>query len=152
MRKEWICENKPRENLDATESSTQKAEERERILRPAQNQSPALETPRIPVQTNAIDDEDDELYAATPRPARKDSNGKPNKTSTDSLFISDEETAVEDQPPEDDRDVWLAEDETKQAEKADMSSRTNQLRPRIEDNFDDDMEAMAGLDGKGSSG
>jgi len=152
MRKEWIRENKPRENLDATESTTQEADERERTSRPAQNQSPALETPRTPVQTNAIDDDDDELYAATPRPDKNDTNGTPNKTSTDSLFIFDEGEAVEDQPPEDDLDVWLAEDETKQAERADVSSGTNQLRPRMEDNFDDDMEAMAGLDGKGSSG
>jgi replication fork protection complex subunit Csm3/Swi3 len=148
MRKEWIRESKPQDTLDASENFTKKADYAEKSSRLAQDQSPAvapLERPRTPVDANGIDDEDDEIYAATPRPGKEGSKVK-HDASKESLFISDDEEALGEQPQEDDLDALLAEDETKKAEGAALPTEQDQSRQQMEDNFEDDMEAMAGLD------
>lgn len=150
IRKEWIREGKPRGTLEGLESSQQKAEGRGRSSGAAQNHSSTMapfEKARSPVHTNVVDEEDHAAYAAAPRPAKEDDKAKCTDTSKDSLFIpDDEEETLGDEPPDDDLDALLAEDETRSAKMVAFSPRKAPPTSQMEDNFDDDMEAMAGLD------
>ncbi|KAK4695410.1 replication fork protection complex subunit TIPIN/Csm3/Swi3, partial [Lecanoromycetidae sp. Uapishka_2] len=148
MRKEWIRESKPLEPLDELENTTEKTNDRTKSSKAAQIQPPIvapLESARIPIHTNALNNKDD-FYEASASLAEKGDEAKRTDTSNDSLFVSEDEKVVSDQPPDDDLDALLAEDDTRRAEGSALSPRQAHINSRTEDNFDDDLEAMAGLD------
>lgn len=148
MRKEWIRESKPQEILEASESTKQKADDRGQSPRAVQDKLPTvalLEVPRTPTHIYAIDDEDDDINAAIPRLAKEGDKAKRTNASKDSLFVSDDEEVVGGQPLDDDLDALLAEDQTERAKPA-LSLKQAPLSSQMKDKFEDDMEAMAGLD------
>ena len=148
MRKEWINGGKPRDTLESFGSGGEKSVTQQTSSKPRQDQSTAAkptERSRTPPNGNTID-VDDDLYEATPEPAREDPSTKGKETSKESLFMSDDEEAG-DQPPEDDLDALFAEDDMKEATSAAAPAAKVQESPGRDDNFDDEMEAMAGMGG-----
>ena len=110
----------------------------------------ATERPKTPVVD--ADAEMDDLYNATPRAARQQpaltqgSTGGGNGGG--SIFGAAKSAVVDDGPPEDDLDALLAEQEMMQAEtaKSAPAATATKSAPPEEDNFDDEMEAMAEMD------
>lgn len=148
MRKEWINEGKPRDTLEDFGTGGEKSVTQQTSSKPRQDRSPAakpIERPRTTPNGNAID-VDDDLYGATPEPAREDPSTKRKETSKESLFMSDDEEAG-DQSPEDDLDALLAEDDMKESTSAAAPAAKAQESPGRDENFDDEMEAIAGMGG-----
>ena len=148
MRKEWINEGKPRDSLEDFRSGGKKSVTQQTSSKPRQDQSPAAKPTKRPRTTpngNAIDIDND-LYGATPEPAREDPSTKRKETSKEKLFMSDDEEAC-DQPPEDDLDALLADDDMKEATSTAVPAVKAQESLGRDDNFDDEMEAMAGMGG-----
>ncbi|KAI9721089.1 MAG: hypothetical protein M1812_002570 [Candelaria pacifica] len=152
MRKQWIDEGKPK--ASATEYAENQDVGTDSDLRP-QNESPRpteqptttpsakASRPRTPTRT--IDEEQD-IYNVTPGvvrtapPAATESNGN--------LFLSDDEGT--DQPVGDELDALLAED----SRTTDLNGKQDNVvghppperQAPGEENFDDEMEAMADMD------
>ncbi len=150
MRKEWITEGKPRDSAEAWETSGQKANDQHSSPASGRGKSPITrpsEGSRTPAATNANDADDGELYDATPKKLRQTLTTNRNHRSDDSLFLSEEEE-VSHQPPDDDLDALLAEDEMKESVSTDVTAKQGQGQAHTEReaNFDDEMEAMAGMD------
>ena len=149
MRKEWINEGKPRDPGDDWRTSGQKPN--------AQHSSPASgldkshiirlsEGPNIPAATNAVDADDDEIYDATPKKGWETLTANRNQNSEENLFLSEEEE-VNYQPPDDELDALLAEDEMKESASTAVTAKQEvQGYTGREAKFDDEMEAMAEMD------
>ena len=144
MRKEWINEGKPKGTLEDISISTMK----ESMNAPSTSkpdEAPKSKDPTAQLQTPSADaTNDDDLYSATPRIP---SSARWQPAPGDSLFISDDESG--DHPPDDDLDLLLAEDSMKDLSARPVASDHHDGRTksvRREDNFDDEMEAMAGMD------
>lgn len=151
MRKEWINEGKPRDPAEDWGTGRQKPN--------GQHPSPVLglgespitrrsEGPGTPAATNAVDADDDEIYDATPKKLRETltANQNQNQNAEESLFLSEEEE-VSYQPPDDELDALLAEDETRESGSTAVTAKQEaQGHTGQEANFDDEMEAMAGMD------
>ncbi len=143
MRKEWINEGKPKETMENASTSTTKGS-RGASRTPKVDEASASSNPPERPRTPAVGDPDDDLYSASPR---RPSNGHQQRSApNDSLFICDEES--DHQPPDDDLDLLLAEDSMHNA-----STRPDAKDLPIlnddggeKDNFDDEMEALAGMD------
>lgn len=152
MRMEWINEGKPHNStaedsiFDEPTLPTQEIGETEKTatrIAPIFEKS-TTERPKTP----AIDDDMDmdDLYDATPKASRQN---QPQIDSQDSIFGGAsifgpaKTTAVDDGLPEDDLDALLAEEESLQADTAKAPAPA----AKAADGFDDEMEAMAEMDG-----
>jgi replication fork protection complex subunit Csm3/Swi3 len=161
-RNEWISEGKPRSSVDEFSLSD------EPTLPPGENgnrektalrvapifEKTSTERPKTPAAN--VDEDMGDLYDATPRaarqqPAEKGTQGSifGNGNGEGSLFGPAKDGVVDDGPPEDDLDALLAEEEMIQAEKAKVQPASNAAKLAQENNFDDEMEAMAEMDGLG---
>ncbi|KAL8800343.1 MAG: hypothetical protein Q9182_005237 [Xanthomendoza sp. 2 TL-2023] len=146
MRREWIYHGRPRANhvdMDATQ-------EGQRMMRASTglgkgeavaSQDNTLQT----LNTHSISTPSDEdLYTASPR-----RNATAPVGGTETLFLSGEE--MDDLPPEDDLDALLAETEDQQNEEQSFTSHypiQQQSTPsRQEHDLEDDMDALAAMDG-----
>ena len=159
MRMEWIDEGKPRSSVhedpifdDPALHPRENGEREKTATRVAPIfEKAATERPKTP-QANG-DAEMDDIYDATPRPARQqlpESGPEPDLLfkGAGSIFGPAKTAVVDDGPPEDDLDALLAEEEMLQA-----SSGNAQPAPAVskapvaqEDTFDDEMEAMAEME------
>ena len=128
MRKAWIDEGKPK---DAGYDDMDMNIDEDRLESDKTSKDAAAAT-----DTQAEEDNYDDLFMRGPsaEPGQSDKNGKENEAS---LFISDDEQA--DEPPMDDLDLLLAED----AQEAAAPIRNPVA---AQGDFDDEMEAMAGLE------
>ena len=150
MRKEWINEGKPRqrgreEDMDLERDAAmdkQGSGDRELLHSGFANNEETRTTTPPPARHL-----DDHLYSATPQAVqdqrRKDREAGAGKT----LFISSDD-GVGSGPSGDELDALLAEDgfqEEVWTVPATLPNRSDETTRR-EDNFDDEMEAMAGMD------
>ena len=149
MRKEWINEGRPRD--PAENWGTGEAKSNGQHPGPASGLGKSPETrpnegSSTPAATNAIDFDNVEIYDATPKKVRETSTNH-NQESDESLFLSEDEQ-VNAQPPDDDLDALLAEDEVKETASTALTAKQGQAQGHTgqEANFDDEMEAMAGMD------
>ncbi|KAL6718303.1 chromosome segregation in meiosis-related protein [Lecanora helva] len=136
MRKEWIDEGKTVEKPSSLEQSSKQkdANQLSRGLTSGIEPAPRVRTP-------VSDENNVHSGAVAARPTEAGHSPSRKGDPAESLFISDDEDPSE-QPPEDDLDALLAED---QANSAAMSQPiTNSVRRA--DEFDDEMEAMANMD------
>ena len=124
MRREWINEGKP-EDVDADEPEEESVQ-KEPLT--AANAPGVAENLEIPAEARDGEKEDVSMVNA---------NGK------DSLFVSDDEDDA--QPPEDDLDQLLAEGMPE--EPPPNPSTENVASSNSREDFEDEMEAMAGMDG-----
>ena len=162
MRMEWINEGKPRSSVhedsifDQPSLPLREGGEREKTAPTIAPifQKLATERPKTPVPDGGNTEvEMDNLYDATPKPPRQTHS---TADSQNSLFGGGINAAAQgsrlsanDEPPEDDLDALLAAEETIQAEvtKSKVGSTGNKPPVPTDDSFDDDMEAMAEMDG-----
>ena len=147
MRKEWINEGKPRETLEDY-GSLRKGPDAQQTNSNLQKDQPAAQPTgrsRTPLAGNAVNANQEDLYGATPEPARKDPSTKARENLKESLFMSDDEEAGG-ETPDDDLDALLAEDEMREATSTAAPATVAQESPVRDDNFDDEMEAMAGME------
>jgi replication fork protection complex subunit Csm3/Swi3 len=165
---EWINEGKPRSSVhedsifDQPPLPRRENDGREKTaprIAPIFEKT-ASERPKTPVREVDADAEMNDLYDATPRASRQTQGAA---DSQDSLFggrsiISKPVNgpAVDDGPDEDELDALLAEEEMMQAEEtmqakstgAKLASTASKApAPQDDNNFDDEMEAMAEMDG-----
>ena len=162
MRMEWINEGKPRSSVhedsifDQPSLPLREGGEREKTAPAIAHifQKTATDRPKTPVRDGGSTEvEMDDLYDATPKAPKQIQS---TADSQNSLFggginasakISG--MSADDGPPEDDLDALLAEEETIQAEvtKSKVGSTGSKAPVPPDDSFDDDMEAMAEMDG-----
>lgn len=140
MRREWINEGKPEEKAEDIEYTSEKQTTAQPVSQPGRGQIRTTDSAIRSQATSALDDEDD-FYAATPKRNR---STKRKSFSEVDLFVSEDED-LGDRPPDDGLDALLAEDPTL------LSASTTVLPPEAgilgrNDDFDDEMEAMAGMD------
>jgi len=155
MRMEWINEGKPRastqdDSIFDEPNLPARSDEREKT---ASRVAPifektATERPKTPVVDE--DAEMDDLYDATPRaPRQKSIEGGTQALlpgASASIFGPAKNVATVDEPPEDDLDALLAEEEMLQAEAAKSKPNSTADKPAVDASFDDEMEAMAEMD------
>lgn len=150
MRREWINEGKPHNARDAEPDQDAVSTPADLTAKDVDMEGTALadtaERPRTPPPR---EDEDADLYDATPQAILEERRRKRDAVANESLFLSDDEEVGGGAPSEDELDVLLAEDSLKDL--GPSAVNTQQRRPDIkrqtvEDNFDDEMEAMAGMD------
>lgn len=153
MRMDWINEGKPKpvdeENLYG-EPTIEPREDRERT---ATRIAPIFEkqtTERLKTPAGRENIDDDDIYGATPKttqPAKNPSTSifGGDSGANSSIFGPKEITeTVEDGPPEDDLDALFAEEDFMTGP---SNSAAAPARPVQQDNFDDEEEAMAEMEG-----
>ena len=150
MRKEWINEGRPRDPAEHWETGEAKPNGQHPGPASGLGKSPEArpnEGRKTPVATDALDTDDVDIYDATPKKDRETLNTNRNRKSDESLFLSEDEEANS-QPPDDDLDALLAEDKMKESASTAVITKEGQARAHTgqEPNFDDEMEAMAGMD------
>ena len=149
MRKEWINEGKPRDPAEDWGTVGQKPNGQHPSPASGLGKSPITrpsEGPRTPAATNAVNADEDEIYDATPKKLRETLTANRNQNSEEGLFLSEEEE-VSYQPPDDELDALLAEDEMKESASTAVTTKQEaQGHTGREADFDDEMEAMAGMD------
>lgn len=150
MRREWINEGKPHNVQDAEPDQDALSPSADLTAKEANMEGAALshttERPRTPPRR---EDEDADLYDATPQAVLEERRRKRDAAANESLFLSDDEDVAGGPPSEDELDVLLAEDPLKDLGPSAMNiqqRRPDDKRQMVEDNFDDEMEAMAGMD------
>lgn len=93
MRREWINEGKSRESMDSLGEGVEKPSDEQTSSKLGQHQSwdiKSRERPRTPI---AVAEDDDDLYVATPKPARDDGTTR-RDGDTEDLFLEDLTMAV----------------------------------------------------------
>lgn len=138
MRKEWINESKARDtsgneqnDLPISERGTKPSDGG----RSPQNTVTSAHKEQPPFPEHDWDRED--LYSAAPQENGAAETSQRHATTTETLFVSDNEE-------EDDLDALMAEDEAKKASKSGVSKGAIiDNGSRIDENFDDEIEAMA---------
>lgn len=137
MRREWINEGKPKEHLNSPRHAPKKPPSKRPLPDSAEGGSKtAVPTKRLKASAVA-DDENVGFHAETLKEGDVEHISKPANPTTQSLFVSDDEE-VENVPPADDLDVLLAEVQGNPfSEKPGTSG--------MEDNFEDELEAMASM-------
>ena len=138
MRREWINESKPQ---DKSEESLRQIEE----MATQEQKSPKPQGCLSNSSTNAVDDDD--LYSATPRKPKNGTDLASRDKTRESLFLSENEAAS--QASEDSLDDLIAENNLNLLSR-DIHNESV-LEPegrsqRLEADFEDEMEAMAGMD------
>jgi len=163
MRMEWINEGKPRSSVhedslfDEPELPRREGGEREKT---APRVAPIFETraserPKTPTPNANIDAEMEDIYDATPRPARTTEGtvSQPAAVAGGSIF-GPAKTVIADGPQDDELgddelDALLAEEEMLQDTSGNVQSApvTSKASAPQEDFDEDEMEAMAEMDG-----
>jgi len=144
MRKEWINEGKQRENTEDISRARRVSVDTEITpvtpdTTPANSAAERPQTP--PSQDNIFCD----LYDATPRAsAEKPHSQSGIPASKTSLFISNDD--ADHDAPDDDLDALLAEDEAERKSRVPLQKDQSPAHAEGHQNFDDEMEAMVGLD------
>ena len=149
MRREWINEGKPHIQDPEPDADSHSPIINTTTLRDDTGMTAPPATAGRPVTPPHVETEDDDLYDATPQVVLDERRRKRDAAAVGSLFMSDNEGAAEDPPSEDELDALLAEDalvDLGHAAGNAQHSRPNTKWQDAEDNFDDEMEAMAGMD------
>ena len=158
MRREWIKDSKPRDREDQQKPKDSTEQENARG-----DSIPEPSLPNSGFENNKTEKSsitnDADLYDATPEPPNTVRGEQKGKTlQRQSLFLSDDQDDA--LPPEDDLDALLAEDDLDALLAEDAQKETslnlnnaeypNQLSSSKttppDENFEDEMEAMAGMD------
>ena len=142
-RKEWINEGKLKDRFNDAELASKIPERYQPFSSSAQQPASRDDTERTP--TSAVHGWNDNDLNLQQKSARESNKRQSRVVSADSLFVSDDE-AGNDAPPEDDLDALLAEDERKAKATKNVQQRQDNRGEQIDDNFDDELEAMAVLD------
>ena len=135
MRREWINEGKPPESLHSLGEGAERPTGEQVVSKngPDHSQEVKLsDRPRTPI---AVVEEDDDLYAATPKIARGDGTTKRNFGTKYLVPVDDDADA------EDDLNALLWEDSTKTVPLLGQTPGS----PRKEENFFDEEEAILAL-------
>jgi replication fork protection complex subunit Csm3/Swi3 len=158
MRMEWINEGRPRSSVHEDsifdepfpppreDGGKEKTAPR---IAPIFEKT-ASERPKTPVQD--ADAEMDDIYDATPREPRQTQGATDSQDSLfgerPSIFGPVKAARADDGPPEDDLDALLAEEEMMRAEtaRAQPVPTASKAPAPADNNFDDEMEAMAEMD------
>ena len=140
MRKEWINEGKAKystrkDDQKQPEDTNNDPPDRPHESKPMNAESGTSER-NTSLRTRTVSTDTDSPHEAPQRAGAADDDG---------LFISGEEKAV-DQPPEDDLDALLAEDEAGQLNNTGTLQEGVGSNVKGPDNFDDDEEAMDAID------
>lgn len=157
-RMEWINEGRPKSYVhedslfdDPALPTAENADREKTASRVAPIfEKAATERPKTPEEN--LDAEMGDLYDATPTAARQTAQMEGQASifggasGGGSLFGPAKTQVVDDAPPEDDLDALLAEEEMMQAEAKTQAIPNASKVPPQEDNFDDEMEAMADMD------
>ena len=150
MRKEWINEGRPRDPAEVW--GTDEAKPNGQHPGPASGVRKSPETRpnegrKTLAATDVLDTDDVDIYDATPKKDRETLSTNRNQKSDESLFLSEDEE-VNTQPPDDDLDALLAEDEMRDSASTAATAKQGQAQENRgqEPDFDDEMEAMTGLD------
>ena len=150
MRREWINEGKPHNARRAEPEVDAQALANEPATMDTGLEETSLPDPAGKPQTPPpMVDDDQDLYDATPQAVLEQRRQKRDAAAGDSLFISDDEGDAGGPPLEDELDALLAEDTLKDLGPSAVNaqqSRSDIKHHEVEDNFDDEMEAMAGMD------
>lgn len=144
MRKEWIKEGKPKDEYNNRESNFELSG-RSRPLAYSVQLAAADANQAVWTQASERDDLIDDEVLKPPEALSKSKESTSPQASVDSLFLSDAE-GVHDARPEDDLDALLAEDDMKASTRRSASEQQDDDSYKNNDNFADEMEAMAGLD------
>jgi replication fork protection complex subunit Csm3/Swi3 len=162
MRMEWINEGKPRSSVhedsifDQPTLPPRLPSGQEKPAPPIAPifQKAATDRPKTPTPDSNMDMEMemDDLYDATPRAPRQNQAAAQSQNSIFGGGIaasgSADVTSDVDGPPDDDLDALLAEEEMIQAETSRPNAGASGGKSAIqEDSFEDDMEAMAEMEG-----
>ena len=152
MRREWIDEGKPKDRFaddPAASGQVPKQQQPELQRRSSKSNGDSSERPNIDgaLQPSFISTagpkELDSLNSQSIQGHRK--RAQHHAQGDESLFISDDEG--EDEPPEDDLDALLAEDAQKDfTRNTDGDATATVEQAAVIDDFDDEMEAMAGIE------
>lgn len=86
MRREWINEGKSRESLDSLAEGIEKIAGEQTSSKPGQHQSWDIKSRERPRTPRAVAEDDDDLYAATPKAARDHETMRRNGD-TEDLFL-----------------------------------------------------------------
>ena len=147
MRKEWMNEGKPHGTVEESTTGRQILKDQQ-LNSTEQAQLPPtkpVEGSLAPAATNAVGADLKELYRSTTKETRESPESHRNRDPEKGLFLSDDEE-VDGQLPDDDLEALLAEDEMKGAAETRLNAIPEQPNSRGEENFDDEMEAMVGMD------
>ena len=148
MRREWINEGKPRQAVEedaVSDEPTVRDKQGYEVpdVTPSGSLNPAR--PQTPPPAESLDDD---LYSATPQAVQEQRRKTREADAEKNLFISDDDDAGG-EPSGDELDALLAEDgfqEQAGTPHTTMPPDTSHADARREDTFDDEMEAMAGMD------
>lgn len=148
MRRGWINEGKPHCTTEEDPTPDEARDIDPQDDTHAGDRPPLSSNAEGPKTPSPPEDFDDDLYDATPQAAREEERRNGQAGAGQSLFISDDEGAGA-QPEEDELDALLAEDNVRDQGDAQHTAPTQasgETHSWREDNFDDEMEAMAGMD------
>ena len=144
VRKEWINEGKPGDDHDSGEPMFENSGHHQSSAASVQHPVPdAHQAVRKRASDQDISSED-KAFRPTEALPRAEENPF-IKATADSIFLSDVEEG-NDAPLEDDLDVLLAEHDVKAKIQRSAPAQHHGDSGEKNDNFDDEMEAMAGLD------
>ena len=150
MRREWINEGKP--HINRNEERDTDAQSPGANRNTDDNETGETTLPSRTARTETpprVEDTNDDLYSATPQAVLEKRRRKRGGVTEESLFISDDEGGAADPPSEDELDAFLAENSLQDLGPSAMNAerhRPDNKQKRVEDNFDDEEEAMAGMD------
>ena len=149
MRRQWIDEGKPHRQQNHEQDTEPEASEEARTNNATETRTDALpvsvERPRTPPQG---EHQDDDLYSATPQAVLNQRRKEREAAAEESLFLTDEDAEDGATPSEDELDALLAEDTLKDLNPAAVNAQQarTDVKRSLADNFDDEEEAMAGMD------
>lgn len=141
MRKEWINESKPKGEYDDRETTPEISKDGRPSVDPVKQ--PTLDINRVAkTQAKGCDIWNDDDLFLPPKTLPETMENLSNHIIQNGELSNVE--VINTAPPEDDLDALLAEDALK--EENQRSGSTQQLEDCGKDNFDDEMEVMAGMD------
>lgn len=157
-RLEWINEGKPRSSVhedsifDEPTLQTRDIGQSEKTpSRVAPIFEKSADNPNPPADVENMDMDDDDLYDATPpprQPVSGDISQNSEHVGRTSIFGNAKSSTADDDVPEDDLDALLAEEEALQASSGNMQPAVSVPKATsAEESFDDEMEAMAEMEG-----
>ena len=150
MRREWINEGKPHINRNEERDAEAQSPGPDRNADDSSTGATTLPSRTTRAKTPPpVEDADDDLYSATPQAVLEERRRKRGGAVEESLFISDDEGGAADPPSEDDLDALLAENSLQDLGPSAINAerpRPDNKQKRVEENFDDEEEAMAGMD------
>ena len=143
MRREWINEGKAKKDLVELGIPTERDATRQPDRHPSHDRSTgARKTTEL--RTSPAFDDDVDLGSVTQKDLRLNEASKHGIPSSESLFVSDGEDEG-DQIPGDELDILFDADGTNTGAST-LRCPSDAHVPRKEDEFEDEMEALAGMD------